>query len=139
MRKGYTSWRRLGDVIGSLLFLGHHEQITSSVRVPPFVAEFRRTIFAWIYAADKNIAVYLGRPPRLTQQFCYFQIPRNALDSPYLTDAPPENESDQYDSTAWQEGWTRYTALRWSALCASVMEDIIALDRKRVRSPIELA
>lgn len=60
----------------SLFALGYHEKIEEdSSEVPLFVAELRRSCFARVFAADKSLAVFLGRPPRVTKEFCYFQVP----------------------------------------------------------------
>jgi hypothetical protein len=66
----------MGDVASSLFALGYHEKIEEdSSNVPLFVAELRRSCFARVFAADKSLAVFLGRPPRVTREFCYFQVP----------------------------------------------------------------
>lgn len=65
--QSYHSWRRLGDVISSLFALGYHEQIGN--KSPPFLSNLRKAAFARAYSADKNIAVFLGRPPRLHRKY----------------------------------------------------------------------
>jgi hypothetical protein len=73
--------------------------------------ELRKTAFARIYSADKNIAIFLGRPPRMNKRFCHFQIPscRNAQNSlEWTVDAEAGYGADT----------------RWSALCASLKEEI---------------
>lgn len=73
---GFDAWRRLGDVISSLLFLGHNEDNKRGPACPLFLAEVRRNCFAQIYLADKELLLFLGRPPRLSRVFCCFQVPR---------------------------------------------------------------
>lgn len=75
MITGLHSWRRLGDAISSLTALGYHEEPLSEDEVPPFLSELRKAAFARIYADDKNVALFLGRPPRLSARFCFFQTP----------------------------------------------------------------
>lgn len=66
----------MGDVGSSLFALGYHEKIDEDASdIPLFVAELRRSCFARIYAADKSLAIFLGRPPRIMKEFCYFQVP----------------------------------------------------------------
>ncbi|KAM0255610.1 hypothetical protein ACHAQJ_005615 [Trichoderma viride] len=74
--QSYHSWRRMGDVASTLFALGYHEKIDQdSSDIPLFVAELRRSCFARIYSADKSLAIFLGRPPRIMKEFCHFQVP----------------------------------------------------------------
>lgn len=80
----------------------------------------RKTAFARIYSADKNIAIFLGRPPRMSKRFCHFQIPSSF----------PESYGDDVE---WDpEAKPSYTGdTRWSALCASLKEEILELARDK--------
>ncbi|CAG8139530.1 unnamed protein product [Penicillium salamii] len=108
--QSYHSWRKLGDAISSTFALGYHENIEAKVGIPTFLKELRKTAFARIYSADKNIAIFLGRPPRMNKRFCHFQIPacHNAHGSEWTPDAEPGYRADT----------------RWSALCASLKEEV---------------
>ncbi|KAJ5384596.1 hypothetical protein N7517_002507 [Penicillium concentricum] len=110
--QSYHSWRKLGDAISSTFALGYHENIEIKPGLPRFLKELRKTAFARIYSADKNIAIFLGRPPRMNKRFCHFQIPscRNAEEG--SADWAPDAESGYRADT------------RWSALCASLKEEI---------------
>ncbi|KAJ5130432.1 uncharacterized protein N7515_006471 [Penicillium bovifimosum] len=109
--QSYHSWRKLGDAISSTFALGYHENIETKPNIPPFLQELRKTAFARIYSADKNIAIFLGRPPRMNKRFCHFQIP-SCHNAPH---------SRAWSSDA-QAGYRADT--RWSALCASLKEEI---------------
>jgi hypothetical protein len=63
----------MGDVISSVLALGYHE--LPAINIAPFLLRLRQRLFARTYSADKQTAVFLGRPPRLSKRFCTFQIP----------------------------------------------------------------
>jgi len=125
---GLNAWRRLGDVLSCLLFLGYHQEIHASPETPPFLVELRKSAFARIYSDDKNIAVFLGRPPRLNRIFCFFQIPGgvpNFLQESTRFISPPAdirqgpfNVDEQINST---------TEIRWSALCAFLKEEVLEL------------
>lgn len=68
----------MGDVASSLFALGYHEKIEEATsNIPLFVAELRRTIFARVYSADKSLAIFLGRPPRVVKAYCTFHLPAN--------------------------------------------------------------
>lgn len=83
-------------------------------------------MFAQIYSDDKNMAVFLGRPPRLNRKFCCFQLPivnRHAGSGDAFASHPMADEDhlffgpdDQIDPV---------TALRWTACYASLKEEIL--------------
>ncbi|OBT83805.1 hypothetical protein VE02_08659 [Pseudogymnoascus sp. 03VT05] len=75
--QSYRSWRRMGDLASSLFALGYHENIDETPEVPNCVAQLRKAAFSRIYAADKSLAIFLGRPPRITRAYCFFQLPSN--------------------------------------------------------------
>lgn len=117
---GYHTWRKLGDVISSIFALGYHEDIDAKPDTPPFLIQLRKTAFARIYSADKNVAIFLGRPPRMTKRFCYFQIP---------SDYAGLKQDVGYWSPDTPASYNAET--RWSALCASLKEEILELARDK--------
>ena len=123
---GFDSWRRCGDVIGSLLFLGYHEEVKSDATVPPFLTELRRAAFAQIYFDDKNVAAFLGRPPRLSRRFCCFQLPRGSIERSADSVVPDTGAIDLsqqlFDTDA---GIEAMTGLRWTAVCALLKEEAL--------------
>lgn len=132
----------MGDVASSLFALGYHEKIDEGMHnIPDFLAELRRACFARIYAADKSLAIFLGRPPRIVKEYCFFQLPTH-----------PGIRNDEY--SAGFDNLTRlslsnvnwgisgrthdnpepmnYTAdTRCSALFASLKEEVLLMFRKR--------
>ncbi|KAI1634641.1 hypothetical protein F4809DRAFT_651732 [Biscogniauxia mediterranea] len=121
----YHLWRRLGDVISTTFALGYHENIEAKPGTPPFLMELRKTAFARIYSADKNIALFLGRPLRMSKRFCYFQLPK----VPLLAGYDQSSSDEQLDIREWNPHsvMSLRGETRWSALCASVKEEIIEL------------
>ncbi|KAH9226326.1 hypothetical protein K456DRAFT_1754891 [Colletotrichum gloeosporioides 23] len=123
--QSYSAWRRLGDVIASITALGYHQKPPGPASAPLFLVELRKTAFARIYSADKNFSIFLGRSPRLSKRFCHLQVPQGRL----ILDS---EESDQPASDK-TEDWTQYAQAcyradtRWSAQCASLKEDILAM------------
>ena len=92
--------------------------------------ELRKTLFARAYSADKNVSIFLGRPSRMSKRFCYFQIPL----CPTTSERSPLT-GDQQAIHVWKpDACMSYEAEAcWSALCASVKEEILELlfDRSR--------
>jgi hypothetical protein len=130
----------MGDVASSLFALGYHEKIEEdSSDVPLFVAELRRSCFARVFAADKSLAVFLGRPPRVTKEFCYFQVPLMMASA--WNDADTTIKKDNNSPLAYrvmsgrepnEEHALNYTS---DTVCAAVFallkEEVLQLFRKR--------
>lgn len=116
----------MGDVASSLFALGYHEEIDeAAANIPIFVAELRRAVLARAYAADKSLAVFLGRPSRILKSYRTLQLPRNipgiwndetALEN--LDPALPEIINYTSDTCC-------------SARFASLKEDVLELFRHR--------
>jgi hypothetical protein len=122
---GFCAWRKLGDVIASIYALGYHENIETKSNAPPFLTDLRKTVFARAFSGDKNIAIFLGRPPRMSKRFAYFQTPLarvNPESGEFLPDSDVTAQPWDPDSTMSYRAETR-----WSALCAFVKEDILEL------------
>ncbi|KAI1848662.1 hypothetical protein JX265_011487 [Neoarthrinium moseri] len=112
--QSYQSWRRLGDVASSLFALGYHQQMERPPSVPEFLSKLRRSAFALAYAADKNVSIFLGRPPRISKKFCRLKL----LPDPNASEAPWWNQDKTFDFML---------DIQWTALCASLKEDVLAL------------
>ncbi|OAQ98783.1 hypothetical protein LLEC1_05579, partial [Akanthomyces lecanii] len=116
--QSYHSWKRLGDVISSIYALGLHQQTNNDHNsFPPFLLELRRLTFALTYSADKNVSLFLGRPPRIHLKYCKLILPRSdgRVIEPWKTTWPQDMPFD-------------YVAdIRWGALCGILKEDIMEL------------
>ena len=141
---GIRSWRSLGDVIASAFALGYHENAQSKPEVPPFLVELRQTAFARMYSADKNVAIFLGRPPRMSKRFSCFQIPSGRA----YSEIESSGLGHHHHALDWDHNLEiSYRAeSRWSAQCASIKEDILELlfeqdrghDAQKARSVVKL-
>lgn len=120
---GYNLWRSLGDVISSTFALGYHEKMDNKLDTPYFLVQMRKMAFARVYSADKNVSLFLGRPLRMSKRFCHFHLP----------DTPPPAEPLPSDNQPSLVDWLPDSAMdyrsetRWSALCASIKEEIMEL------------
>ncbi|KAF4996145.1 hypothetical protein FDECE_12570 [Fusarium decemcellulare] len=124
--QSYHSWKGVGDVASSLFALGYHEKIEEDApNTPAFITELRKACFARIFAADKSLAVFLGRPPRIVKDYCHFNLPGNL----------PGAWGDGVDgrvSAMHELEPINYTAdTRCSALFAALKEEILQLFRKK--------
>ncbi|CAG7923256.1 unnamed protein product [Penicillium olsonii] len=128
--QSFHSWSRLGNVVSSMFALGYHENVEKSKPpIPNFLAELRKTAWAITYSADKNVAIFLGRPPRMSKRFCHFQLPLNPPDSMISA----TNAWDRH--TTWNEDtpFCYRAGIRWAALCSALKEDVLELLRDRQR------
>ncbi|KAL1858750.1 hypothetical protein Daus18300_009884 [Diaporthe australafricana] len=129
--QSYNLWRSMGDVMSSISALGYHERLDGRLDTPEFLIQLRKTAFARIYSADKNMALFLGRPLRMSKRFYHFHLP----------DTRPISIQEMLpvDDTLGPHEWHPDSVIdyrsetRWSALCASIKEDIMELlfDRSR--------
>lgn len=113
---GYHLWRKLGDVISSISAMGYHDDIDNKPDTPFFLTQLRKTAFARIYSADKNVAIFLGRPPRVTKRFSHLQIPSSFLDPSHSTEMWGPDAKANYRAET-----------RWSALCVSLKEEVLEI------------
>ncbi|KAF7596861.1 hypothetical protein BBP40_011906 [Aspergillus hancockii] len=121
--QSYQSWRRLGDAITSTFAMGYHENIENKPEIPPFLIELRKLASARLYSADKNIAIFLGRPPRMSKRFCHFQLVASWTG---FDGATPQHITDGLGGV--EDAKAGYqTETRWSALCASLKEEIMEM------------
>ncbi|KAL4974591.1 putative Zn(II)2Cys6 transcription factor [Aspergillus desertorum] len=97
----YRTWRSLGDVINLVFALGLHQRKVDE-RAPFFLSEIRsRTIIA-AYYMDKELATFLGRPPRICRQYCDFQTPLDLSWEDLVADASIQEAAvRQLDSNGW--------------------------------------
>ncbi|KZF23908.1 hypothetical protein L228DRAFT_260654, partial [Xylona heveae TC161] len=119
--QSYLSWRKLGDVAASLFALGYHQQQTESFRATPhFLRDLRQRAFCRTYSADKNVSIFLGRPPRIIRKFCRFYLPGKH---------PQDTQEASRKPAVWDfaEKPDFITDSRWAALCAILKEDILDL------------
>ena len=124
---GLDSWRRLGDVISSVLYLGYHQASKPKPNTPSFLTELRETCFTRIYSDDKNVAVFLGRPPRLSSTFCCFRFPQLPLphdqnEATFLARNLSIGHGQHLACFGADEAITFSTSIRWAALCARLKE-----------------
>ncbi|KAL4899919.1 hypothetical protein BDW74DRAFT_188810 [Aspergillus multicolor] len=132
--QSYSSWRKLGDLISSIYALGYHEKLLDGNRGPPcFVAEMRKAVFARAYSGDKNVAIFVGRPPRMNKHFCHFQVPSCSPSSDVwlLSDYRLGQGSGSHVCDWDPDTKASFMAeSRWTALCATLKENLLYLHRE---------
>ncbi|KAI2732704.1 transcriptional regulator family: Fungal Specific TF [Penicillium roqueforti] len=130
--QSYHSWSRLGGVLSSMFALGYHENIEKTKPpIPTFLSELRKAAWATTYSADKNVAIFLGRPPRMSKRFCHFQLPLAPTSSDQVFNASPVED----EVVRWKiDTPICYRAgIRWATLCSGLKEDVLELLRLKQR------
>ncbi|KAH8421601.1 ATP adenylyltransferase, partial [Colletotrichum scovillei] len=129
--QSYNLWRSLGDAVSSTFALGYHENMGNKPDTPYFLVQLRKMAFARIYSADKNVSLFLGRPLRMSKRFCHFHLP----DTLPLSEPSPSDNQRGLGLVEWlpNSAMDYRAETRWSALCASIKEEIMELlfDRSR--------
>ncbi|PYH99847.1 chromatin structure remodeling complex protein RSC3 [Aspergillus ellipticus CBS 707.79] len=70
----HRTWQTLGDITTTVFALGLHQPDTDS-KIPFFLSEIRKRTMVGAYALDKDIATFLGRPPRICWRYCNIPYP----------------------------------------------------------------
>ncbi|EME78214.1 uncharacterized protein MYCFIDRAFT_145138 [Pseudocercospora fijiensis CIRAD86] len=124
--QSYNSWRRLGDVASSLFALGYHEQADLDPECPPFLQNLRRAAFARAYSADKNVSIFLGRPPRISQKYC--QIERVIADLS-VTAIGTVSTQQSVATLSLGQPFDYILETWWTASCATLKEQVLDLTK----------
>ncbi|GLA66540.1 hypothetical protein AtubIFM54640_009118 [Aspergillus tubingensis] len=70
----HRTWQMLGDITTTVFALGLHQPDTDTT-APFFLKETRKRTMVGAYAFDKELATFLGRPPRICWRYCNIQYP----------------------------------------------------------------
>lgn len=122
---GLNSWRKLGDIISSIFALGYHEGGRGD-GCPDFLKHMREAVFAFTYSADKNVSIFLGRPPRMHHIYCDFDAFRTPQTHEITFDQPDQCLGEKVNGpfTYMIEAW-------WSLVCALQKEETLYISREK--------
>ena len=126
----YRVWRRLGDLSTTVFALGLHQEIKTSPDVPFWLAEIRKRCFATVYAVDKLMATFVGRPPRISRRYCSIQVPLDIeVADLALSDEDLNLKLSQLDADGWyHDGTMRRSAyMRTFLVTSRIREDILEI------------
>ncbi|KAK5720374.1 hypothetical protein LTR17_015091 [Elasticomyces elasticus] len=124
----YSTWQRTGEVCDAIVAMGLHQGNKVNAETPFFLAELRKKIFISAYGRDKQVATFLGRPPRLSYRYCKMEAPLDLSDDQLWMQGPDlDVVLSQLDSNGWNTSGNlcRTTWLRvWFQHCR-MREDIL--------------
>lgn len=114
----------MGDLVTIVYALGLH-QPDSNDEVPFFLSEIRVRTMVGVYALDKELSAFLGRPPLICWEYCNIRHP---LDISYDELIAGNDERtialQRLDAHGWNtEGSTRKGARARTTLLLSILRE----------------
>ncbi|KAE8371329.1 putative fungal-specific transcription factor [Aspergillus bertholletiae] len=79
-------YAQFGDLVSCIHAMGLHRPHPLESSIPFFLSQARKRIFAASYRTDKNLATFLGRPPRLPYHYCDVGLPLDLDDHTLVLD-----------------------------------------------------
>ncbi|KAJ5708555.1 hypothetical protein N7488_008356 [Penicillium malachiteum] len=127
--KDYRSWRALGDLSTIVFSLGLN-QPSPDPETPFWLSETRKRLMGRAFSTDKQLATFLGRPPRISWRFCDISLPLD-LDFKDIIAEPEVRDLaiSRLDEDGWNEIENDRQAvwLRVSLIMGPVRESILEL------------
>ncbi|PWY88198.1 chromatin structure remodeling complex protein RSC3 [Aspergillus heteromorphus CBS 117.55] len=120
----HRTWQMLGEITTTVFALGLHQPDTDS-KTPFFLSEIRKRTMVGAYALDKDIATFLGRPPRICWRYCNIQYP---LDMSYeeivAEPAIRDRAIQRLDAAGWnRDGHSNKGARARGVLIATIHQE----------------
>jgi hypothetical protein len=126
----YYNFQKSGQLYNALIAFGLNQEIKVDDHTPFFISEIRKRLFVCAYENDKYTAAFIGRPPRLTRQYCLIQLPLDLNDAQTMSDGIDlENALANLDHDGWNRRGTvqRCTFARIFASNALITEEILEI------------
>ncbi|GIK05322.1 hypothetical protein Aspvir_009429 [Aspergillus viridinutans] len=135
----YRTWQKLGDLTTIIFALGLH-QAGDDRNIPFFLSELRKRIMIGAYGMDKDLALFLGRPPRICRQYCNIQTPLDLTWEELI--APPSVRQTALlkpDAQGWNTEGKLGSGARGRTihLACLIREDILELSIGQGRDNVE--
>jgi chromatin structure-remodeling complex subunit RSC3/30 len=138
-RTDYRTWQKLGDLTTIVFALGLH-QAGDDKNIPFFLSELRKRIMIGAYGMDKDLALFLGRPPRICKQYCNIQSPLD-LTWEELIAAPTVRQAalQKLDAQGWNTEGKLGSGARGRTihLACLIREDILEMSIGQGRDNVE--
>lgn len=140
---GPAVWRRLGDLSADIFGLEIHREATVA-KVPFFLAECRRRIFAAAFTWDKLLATLFDRPPRIPSYYADCRLPLELTDDQLCVNGLSDQEQASLERNGgWYTGnsnistsWIRALYLLAQFKEETLMHQLKPLDHE-TRSKLE--
>jgi hypothetical protein len=96
--------------VSDVFALGIHRNDENN-NIPFFLSEIHKRFLAGIYRADKSLAIFLNRPPRIPRHYCDLRFPLDISDEDYLCEGTElQGVLSRLDANGWNtDGQRRQT------------------------------
>lgn len=124
------AWCLMGDLASAIYALGFHKGFAGEESVPQYLAELRKRVVALAHERDKELATFVGRPPRLSRRYCTVDLPLDLPDS--IVMGPVENfeaARAKLDDNGWSGDVMVHpvSRLRAMLLLSMIREEVLEL------------
>ncbi|KAJ5512925.1 hypothetical protein N7463_002477 [Penicillium fimorum] len=126
----YRVWQKLGDLSTVVYAFDLHQSgEDAEENLPFFLVEVRKRAMVCAYAIDKELATFLGRPPRICSRYCSIPLPLDIGYEKMLSRSEGEKSLQNLDAKGWNtEGsLTVGVRLRVVLLTSLLRESILEL------------
>ncbi|THC89780.1 hypothetical protein EYZ11_010758 [Aspergillus tanneri] len=128
-------YAQFGDLVSCIHAMGLHRPHPPESSIPFFLSEARKRVFAASYRTDKNLATFLGRPPRLPYHYCDVGLPLDIDDDSLVLD---RFSLDKAIRQLTPDGWGTFngglrpaTVIRLRYMVAMLREQVMELSLGR--------
>ncbi|RAQ57303.1 fungal specific transcription factor [Aspergillus flavus] len=132
---GHQIYTQFGDLVSCIHAMGLHRPHSPESSIPFFLSQTRKRVFAASYRTDKNLATFLGRPPRLPYHYCDVGLPLDLDDySLVLDNLSLDKAVRQLTSDGWgtcNGGLRPATVIRLRYMIARLREQVMELSLGR--------
>ncbi|KAH8701636.1 hypothetical protein BGW36DRAFT_101904 [Talaromyces proteolyticus] len=124
------AWRLMGDLASAIAALGFHKGFKRGESGPPYLVELRKRVIALAHERDKELATFVGRPPRLSRRYYVVDLP---LDLPDAIIAGPVEHFEAARAELDENGWSGdvmvnpVSRLRAILLLSMIREEVLEL------------
>ncbi|EER23198.1 hypothetical protein D8B26_001281 [Coccidioides posadasii str. Silveira] len=106
--RSHIVYRGFGTLISDMFAMGYHRHQPPGPGIPFFLSQTRKRIFAAAYRSDKNLATFLGRPPRIQHLYCDNTIPLDLDDETLMLNGEELNAAvEKLDADGWNPDKTQ--------------------------------
>jgi hypothetical protein len=124
------AWRLMGDLSSAITALGFHKGFKGGESGPPYLVELRKRVMALAHERDKELATFVGRPPRLSRRYCTVDLPLDLPDSAIIG---PVEHFEAARAKLDENGWSGdvmvhpVSRLRAILLLSIIREEVLEL------------
>ncbi|PYH92809.1 hypothetical protein BO71DRAFT_442182 [Aspergillus ellipticus CBS 707.79] len=125
----HRSWRALGDLSTIIFTLGLNQPDSDS-DAPFWLSEMRKRLMGGSISCDKQLATFLGRPPRISSRFCNTTLPLDLSFEEMVAEPSIRDKAiGKLDANGWntEKSITKAVWSRIPLLMGHVREDILEL------------